>query len=101
MDDLALELFHTRDLGDVDLGSEAEAEDDVLSCGGRGFVLAWACLDGPLLCVVIPVCATDTVVEAAVLAKLELLIEMVEVLAKLLVVWVLAGEVPRSPYFWE
>jgi hypothetical protein len=37
------------------------------------------------------------VIEAAILAQLELLVEVVEVLAKLLKVGILAREVPRPP----
>lgn len=101
VNDLTLELLHAWDLGDVDLGSEAEAEDNVLSCDLACLLLTWASGDGPQLGTVVPVRAADTVVEAAVLAEIELVIEVVEVLAELFVVGIFAREVPRLPNLGE
>jgi len=45
--------------------------------------------------------ASNAHVEAAVFTEVQLAVEVVKVLTKLLVVWVLAGEVPRLPHLWE
>ncbi|KAI3480517.1 hypothetical protein L1887_57364 [Cichorium endivia] len=94
---LPLNFFHAWNLGDVDLGGEPEAEDDVLRRDSDGLILARACGQRPLLCSIVPVRAAHAVIEAAILAQLELLVKVVEVLAKLLEVGILAREVPRPP----
>lgn len=54
-----------------------------------------------MLCADVPVSTADARIEAAVFAQIELLIEVIKVLTKLLEVRVLAGEVPRAPNLRE